>query len=112
MISVMITRMKTVLEIDESVDVDFSVSVSDIESEALDQSDAEQDTLFQSAADDSIKALFNQIDGNAVTTKRGSIRMIPHSSDALTLTVTILGSTNRRDWCRYLQRLKILISVR
>ena len=53
---------KTVLEVDESVEVDFSVSVSDIESESLDLLDSEQDTLFQSAADDSIKALFDHIE--------------------------------------------------
>lgn len=53
---------KTVLEVEDSIEVDFSVSVSDIESESLDQGHLDEDTLFQSAADDSIKALFEQIE--------------------------------------------------
>lgn len=51
---------KTVLELDESIDADFSIDSLDIESEQLDRS--QQDTLFQSAADKSMRELFDKID--------------------------------------------------
>ena len=56
---------KTVLEVDESIDADFSLNSIDIDSEQLDRS--EQDTLFQSAADKSMKDLFDKLDASDVS---------------------------------------------
>ncbi|MGB0647121.1 MAG: serine/threonine protein kinase, partial [Bradymonadia bacterium] len=56
---------KTVLESDESIDADFSLNSIDIDSEHLDRS--EQDTLFQSAADKSMKDLFDKLDASDVS---------------------------------------------
>jgi hypothetical protein len=53
---------KTVLELDESLDADFSINSLDIESEDLDRS--QQDTLFQSTADKSMRDLFEKIDSS------------------------------------------------